>query len=103
MKTKQILTAGAIALSMILTGCSASSTGTKDTKTTEVAKKKEVKTIGQKNADLIRNQISELQQSNQENNISKSKEILHFIKEVFVNASGSLIAAGVIQAIQSLV
>ena len=32
MKTKQILTAGAIALSMILTGCSASSTGTKDTK-----------------------------------------------------------------------
>lgn len=51
MKTKQILTAGAIALSMILTGCSASSTGTKDTKTTEVAKKKEVKTIGQKNKD----------------------------------------------------
>lgn len=61
------------------------------------------KDIGQKNADLIRNQISELQQSNQENNISKSKEILHSIKEVFVNASGSLIAAGVIQAIQSLV
>ena len=61
------------------------------------------KDIGQKNADLIRNQISELQQSNQENNISKSKEILHFIKEVFVNASGSLIAAGVIQAIQFLV
>ena len=50
MKTKQILTAGAIALSMILTGCSASSTGTKDTKTTEVAKK-EVKTIGQKTKD----------------------------------------------------
>ena len=43
MKAKQILTAGAIALSMILTGCSASSTGTKDTKTTEVAKKKAVK------------------------------------------------------------
>ena len=51
MKTKQILTAGAIALSMILTGCSASSTGAKDTKTTEVAKKKEVKTLGQKNKD----------------------------------------------------
>ena len=51
MKTKQILTAGAIALSMILTGCSASSTGTKDTKTTEVAKKKAVKTIGQKSKD----------------------------------------------------
>ena len=51
MKTKQILTAGAIALSMILTGCSASPTGTKDTKTTEVAKKKEVKTIGQKSKD----------------------------------------------------
>lgn len=51
MKTKQILTAGAIALSMILTGCSASSTGTKDTKTTEVAKKKEVKTLGQKTKD----------------------------------------------------
>ena len=51
MKTKQILTAGAIALSMILTGCSSSSTGTKDTKTTEVAKKKEVKTIGQRTKD----------------------------------------------------
>lgn len=48
MKTKQILTAGAIALSMILTGCSSSSTETKDTKTAEIAKKKEVKTIGQK-------------------------------------------------------
>lgn len=51
MKTKQILTAGAIALSMILTGCSSSSTETKDTKTTEVAKKNEVKTIGQKSKD----------------------------------------------------
>lgn len=51
MKTKQILTAGAIALSMILTGCSASSTGTKDTKTTEVVKKKEVKTLGKKTKD----------------------------------------------------
>ncbi len=54
MKTKQILTAGALALSMVLsggmlTGCSNSST--KDTKTTEVAKKKEVKTIGQKTKD----------------------------------------------------
>lgn len=51
MKTKQILTAGAIALSMILTGCSASSTETKDTKTTEVAKKNEVKTLGKKTKD----------------------------------------------------
>lgn len=51
MKTKQILTAGAIALSMILTGCSASSTGTKDTKITEVAEKKEVKTLGKKTKD----------------------------------------------------
>lgn len=51
MKTKQILTAGAIALSMILTGCSSTSTDTKDTKTTEVAKKNEVKTIGQKSND----------------------------------------------------
>lgn len=51
MKTKQILTAGAIALSMILTGCSSTSTDTKDTKTTEVAKKKEIKTIGQKSKD----------------------------------------------------
>ena len=51
MKTKQILTAGAIALSMILTGCSASSTETKDTKTTEVTKKKEVKTLGKKTKD----------------------------------------------------
>jgi hypothetical protein len=51
MKTKQILTAGAIALSMILTGCSASSTGTKDTKTTETSKKNEVKTLGKKTKD----------------------------------------------------
>ena len=51
MKTSKILTAGAIALSVILTGCSASSTGTKDTKTTEVAKKKEVKTLGKKTKD----------------------------------------------------
>ena len=51
MKTKEILTAGAIALSMILTGCSSSSTETKDTKTAEIAKKKEVKTIGQKSKD----------------------------------------------------
>lgn len=55
MKTKQILIAGALALSMVLsggmlTGCSNSS-NTKDTKTTEVAKKKEVKTIGQKTKD----------------------------------------------------
>ena len=46
---------GALALSMVLsggmlTGCSNSS-NTKDTKTTEVAKKKEVKTIGQKTKD----------------------------------------------------
>ena len=54
MKTKQILMTGALALSMVLsggmlTGCSNSST--KDTKTTEIAKKKEVKTIGQKSKD----------------------------------------------------
>lgn len=54
MKTKQILMAGALALSMVLsggmlTGCSNSST--KDTKTSEVTKKKEVKTIGQKTKD----------------------------------------------------
>ena len=54
MKTKQILMAGTLALSMVLsggmlTGCSNSST--KDTKTTEVAKKNEVKTIGQKSKD----------------------------------------------------
>lgn len=51
MKTKQILTAGAIALSMILTGCSSTSTDTKDTKAAEIAKKKEVKTLGQKTKD----------------------------------------------------
>lgn len=51
MKTNKILTAGAIALSMILTGCSALSPETKDTKTTEVAKKKEVKTLGKKTKD----------------------------------------------------
>lgn len=55
MKTKQILMAGALALSMVLsggmlTGCSNSS-NTKDTKTSEVAKKKEIKTIGQKSKD----------------------------------------------------
>ena len=50
MKTKEILTAGAIALSMILTGCSSSSTETKDTKTTEVTKKKDG-TLGQKTKD----------------------------------------------------
>ena len=55
MKTNKILMAGALALSMVLsggmlTGCS-NSTDTKDTKTTEVAKKKEVKTIGQKSKD----------------------------------------------------
>lgn len=55
MKTKQILMAGALALSMVLSGgmlsgCSNSS-NTKDTKTTEVAKKKGVKTIGQKTKD----------------------------------------------------
>ena len=54
MKTKQILMTGVLALSMVLSGgmlsgCSNSST--KDTKTTEVAKKKEVKTIGQKTKD----------------------------------------------------
>lgn len=54
MKTKQILMAGALALSMVLsggmlTGCSNSST--KDTKTTEVAKKKEIKTLGKETKD----------------------------------------------------
>lgn len=54
MKTKQILMAGALALSMVLsggmlTGCSNSSTN--DTKTTEVAKKKEIKTLGKKTKD----------------------------------------------------
>lgn len=48
MKTNKILMAGALVLSMVLsggmlTGCSNSAT--KDTKTTEVTKKKEVKTI----------------------------------------------------------
>ena len=55
MKTKQILMTGALALSMVLsggmlTGCSNSS-NTKDTKTSEVAKKKEIKTLGQKTKD----------------------------------------------------
>lgn len=55
MKTNKILMAGALALSMVLsggmlTGCSNSS-NTKDTKTTEVTKKKEVKTLGQKSKD----------------------------------------------------
>ena len=55
MKSKKTFMAGALAFSMVLsggmlTGCSNSS-NTKDTKTSEVAKKKEVKTIGQKNKD----------------------------------------------------
>jgi len=55
MKTKQILMAGALALSMVLSGgmlsgCSNSS-NTKDTKTSEVTKKKEVKTLGKKTKD----------------------------------------------------
>ena len=54
MKSNKILTAGALALSMVLsggmlTGCSNSSTN--DTKTTEVAKKKEIKTLGKKTKD----------------------------------------------------
>lgn len=55
MKTNKILMAGALAFSMVLsvgmlTGCSNSS-NTKDTKTSEVTKKKEVKTLGQKSKD----------------------------------------------------
>ena len=55
MKTNKILMAGALAFSMVLsggmlTGCSNSS-NTKGTKTSEVTKKKEVKTIGQKSKD----------------------------------------------------
>ena len=55
MKTNKILIVGALALSMVLsggmlTGCSNSS-NTKDTKTSEVTRKKEVKTIGQKTKD----------------------------------------------------
>lgn len=55
MKTNKLLMAGALALSMVLsggmlTGCSNSS-NTKDTKTSEVTKKKEVKTLGQKSKD----------------------------------------------------
>lgn len=54
MKSNKIFMAGALAFSMVLsggmlTGCSNSST--KDTKTSEVTKKKEVKTIGKKTND----------------------------------------------------
>ena len=54
MKSNKIFMAGALAFSMVLsggmlTGCSNSST--KDTKTLEVTKKKEVKTLGQKSKD----------------------------------------------------
>lgn len=56
MKSNKIFMAGALAFSMVLsggmlTGCSSTSTDTKDTKTTEIAKKKDVKTIGQKTKD----------------------------------------------------
>ena len=55
MKSKKIFMAGALAFSMVLsggmlTGCSNSS-NTKGTKTSEVTKKKEVKTLGQKSKD----------------------------------------------------
>lgn len=55
MKSNKIFMAGALAFSMvlsggILTGCSNSS-NTKDTKTSEVTKKKDVKTIGHKSKD----------------------------------------------------
>lgn len=55
MKTNKLLMVGALAFSMVLsggmlTGCSNSS-NTKDTKTSEVTKKKEVKSIGQKTKD----------------------------------------------------
>ena len=55
MKSNKIFMAGALAFSMVLsggmlTGCSNSS-NTKGTKTSEVAKKKEVKTLGQKSKD----------------------------------------------------
>ena len=55
MKTNKLLMAGALAFSMVLsggmlTGCSNSS-NIKDTKTSEVGKKKEVKTLGQKTKD----------------------------------------------------
>ena len=55
MKTNKILMAGALALSMVLsggmlTGCSNSS-NTKDTKTSEVTKKKEIKTLGKETKD----------------------------------------------------
>ena len=55
MKSNKIFMVGALAFSMVLsggmlTGCSNSSS-TKDTKTSEVAKKKEVKTLGQKTKD----------------------------------------------------
>ena len=56
MKSNKIFMAGALAFSMVLsggmlTGCSSTSTDTKDTKTTEIAKKKEAKTLGQKSKD----------------------------------------------------
>ena len=55
MKSNKIFMAGALAFSMVLsggmlTGCSNSS-NTKDTKTSEVTKKKDVKTLGQKSKD----------------------------------------------------
>ena len=53
MKTNKLLMAGAFSMVLsggMLTGCSNSS-NTKDTKTSEVTKKKEVKTLGQKSKD----------------------------------------------------
>lgn len=74
MKTNKILTAGAIALSMILTGCSASSTGTKDTKTTEVAKKKEEKKEEQEVKQEEKKEETAKTDSSNKSNSSESKK-----------------------------
>lgn len=83
MKTKQILMTGALALSMVLSGgmlsgCSNSST--KDTKTTEVVKKNEVKTLGKKTKDSkslkITNNTGKRSQYSKQNQVQKKASVI---------------------------
>lgn len=74
MKTKQILTAGAIALSMILTGCSSTSTDTKDTKTSEVTKKKDESEVKQEEKKEEKKEETAKTDSSNKSNTSESKK-----------------------------
>lgn len=76
MKTKQILTAGAIALSMILSGCSASSTSedVNDDKTTETAKRADSKKSTKEDAKKSTKEKKELSQTETNKNTAEAVE-----------------------------